>query len=68
MLLGGLLGETFEDVAYAGYSPGVAIGILQINFLVSSKTTVGPQPTALDLNVAGVDGTESHTVSLWVAN
>jgi hypothetical protein len=46
----------------------VAIGVLQVNFLVSTTTFIGPQPIALNLNVTGVDGTESHVVTLWVAN
>ena len=68
VLLGGLLGATFETVSYAGYSPGVATGVLQVNFLLSSKTSIGSSPAAVDLNVTGTDGTESHTVTLWVAN
>jgi uncharacterized protein (TIGR03437 family) len=63
-----LLDGTPETAVYGGYSPGVALGVLQVNFLVNMTTAIGSQPTAANLLVTGIDGTMSHPVTLWIAH
>jgi uncharacterized protein (TIGR03437 family) len=64
-----LLGGSEQFVAYAGYAPGAALGVSQINFLVKPSIAItGNQIAPLFLQAGGVDGTLSRDVTLWVAN
>ncbi|HEY4085020.1 MAG TPA: SBBP repeat-containing protein [Bryobacteraceae bacterium] len=63
-----VIGGNLESADYGGEAPGTAIGVSQVNFHVNPTTYVGPQPTAVDLQVQTPDGTKSLPVSLWVTH
>jgi uncharacterized protein (TIGR03437 family) len=63
-----LLNGRQQFVAYAGYAPGAALAVSQVNFLINPSVGIsGSQIVPMLLQVGGVDGTLSRIVTLWVA-
>ncbi len=64
-----LLNNKQQLVAYAGYAPGAALGVSQINFQINPSVAITKnQVVPMFLQAGGVDGTLSRTVTLWVTN
>ena len=53
-------------VTYAGAAPGVALGVVQMNFQVVTGPLYGSSPHLVDVTVIANDGTKSHPAGIYV--